>query len=341
MPSDIARPDDAQSEAVQPRSHGDAPATADASPATNGHIPVLAEEVLQGLNIQAGDLAIDGTLGGGGHAAAMLQESAPDGRLLALDADPAALERAAVRFSQEMATGRLTAFHANFAQIESVAQAHGFSAVHAILLDLGVSSFQLAEAERGFSWQFDGPLDMRMNTQQEVSAWDIVNTWPERDLADLIYEYGEERGSRRIAKMIVAGRPIEHTQQLAALVEKALGGRRGQRIHPATRTFQALRIGVNQELSSLQETLPQCLRLLRPGGRLAVISFHSLEDRIVKRWMQQEAATFAPDPMHPMGGVDTTASLALITRKPLTASAAERDRNPRSRSAKLRIAERI
>ena len=163
--------------------------------------------------------------------------------------------------------------HANFAEVETVAQQHGFAGVHAILLDLGVSSFQLAEAERGFSWQADGPLDMRMNPDQEISAWDIVNTWPERDLADLIYEYGEERHSRRIARAIVARRPIERTGQLAELVESAQGGRRGQRIHPATRTFQALRIGVNQELSKLEQVLPQCLRLLRPGGRLAVIAF--------------------------------------------------------------------
>ena len=305
------------------------------------HVPVLAGEALQGLGIQAGNLVIDGTLGGGGHAACILQQSAPDGRLLGLDADPAALVRASHRFAAEIEAGRMTAVHANFSDIETVARQHGFVDVHAILLDLGVSSFQLAEPERGFSLQLDGPLDMRMNLDQETSAWDIVNTWPERDLADLIYEYGEERASRRIARLLVASRPIERTQQLAALVERALGGRRGQRIHPATRTFQALRIGVNQELSSLEQTLPQCLRLLRPGGRLGVISFHSLEDRIVKHWMQQEAATFVPDPMHPMGGVPTTASIAIVTRKPLTATDAEREQNPRSRSAKLRIAERI
>ncbi len=305
------------------------------------HIPVLADETLQGLHIRRGDWAIDGTLGGGGHAARILRQSEPDGRLLGLDADPAAIERATHRFAAEIANGRLVAVHANFAEVETVAQKHGFVGVHAILLDLGVSSFQLAEAERGFSWQADGPLDMRMNPDQEISAWDIVNAWPERDLADLIYEYGEERHSRRIARAIVARRPIERTGQLGEIVESALGGRRGQRIHPATRTFQALRIGVNQELSRLEQVLPQCLRLLQPGGRLAVISFHSLEDRIVKRWMQQEAADFTPDPMHPMGGVPKTPAIAMITRKPITATDAERRHNPRSRSAKLRIAERI
>ena len=306
-----------------------------------GHVPVLADETLSGLNIQSGDQVIDGTFGGGGHAARILQQSAPNGRLLGLDTDPAAIERAQQRFAAEMKAGRLIVAHANFADMARVAALHGFAAVHAILLDLGVSSFQLAEAERGFSLQLNGPLDMRMNPDQEVTAWDIVNAWPERDLADLLYEYGEERQSRRIARMIVARRPIESTQQLAALVEQALGGRRGQRIHPATRTFQALRIAVNHELASLEQALPQCLRLLRPGGRLGVISFHSLEDRIVKRWMQQEAAGFAPDPLHPLGGTPRTASLTLITRKPLTATGAEVHLNPRSRSAKLRIAERI
>lgn len=309
--------------------------------AVTEHIPVLADETLLGLRLRSGDRAIDGTLGGGGHAARILRQSEPDGRLLGLDADPAAIERATHRFAAEIADGRMVVVHANFAEVETVAQQHGFAGVHAILLDLGVSSFQLAEAERGFSWQADGPLDMRMNPDQEISAWDIVNTWPERDLADLIYEYGEERHSRRIARAIVARRPIERTGQLAELVESAQGGRRGQRIHPATRTFQALRIGVNQELSKLEQVLPQCLRLLRPGGRLAVISFHSLEDRIVKRWMQQEAADFTPDPTHPMGGISKTPSVAIITRKPITAADAEIQHNPRSRSAKLRIAERI
>jgi len=305
------------------------------------HVPVLADEALSGLNIRSGDPVIDGTFGGGGHAARILQQSAPDGRLLGLDADPAAMERAQQRFAAEIKSGRLIVVHTNFADVERVAALHGFAGVQAILLDLGVSSFQLAEAERGFSLQLDGPLDMRMNPDQEITAWDIVNAWPERDLADLLFEYGEERQSRRIARMIVARRPIEGTQQLAALVEQAVGGRRGQRIHPATRTFQALRIAVNQELASLEQALPQCLRLLRPGGRLGVISFHSLEDRIVKRWMQQEAADFAPDPQHPMGGTPKTASLTLITRKPLTATDDEVRQNPRSRSAKLRIAERI
>lgn len=312
----------------------------DRSPET-GHVPVLADEALSGLHIQSGDQVIDGTFGGGGHAARILEQSAPDGRLLGLDADPSAIERAQQRFAAEMRSGRLTVVHANFADIERVAVLHGFSGVHAILLDLGVSSFQLAEAERGFSLQLDGPLDMRMNPDQEVTAWDIVNAWPERDVADILYDYGEERQSRRIARMIVARRPIESTQQLAALVEQAVGGRRGQRIHPATRTFQALRIAVNQELESLERALPQCLRLLRSGGRLGVISFHSLEDRIVKHWMQQEAADFMPDPLHPMGGTPKTATLTLITRKPLTATDDEVRQNPRSRSAKLRIAERM
>lgn len=320
------------------QAHQDAP---DPRPSASGHVPVLADETVSGLHIESGNQVIDGTFGGGGHAAHILERSAPDGRLLGLDADPAAVERAQQRFAAEIKAGRLIVVHANFADIERIAGLHGFGDVHAILLDLGVSSFQLAEPERGFSLQLDGPLDMRMNPGQEITAWDIVNAWPERDLADVLYEYGEERQSRRIARAIVARRPIESTQQLAALVEQALGGRRGQRIHPATRTFQALRIAVNQELASLEQALPQCLRLLRPGGRLAVISFHSLEDRIVKRWMQQEAADFTPDPRHPLGGTPKPATLTILTRKPVTATDDEVHRNPRSRSAKLRIAQRI
>ncbi len=271
--------------------------------------------------------------------ARILRQSEPDGRLLGLDADPAAIERATHRFAAEIADGRMVVVHANFAEVETVAQQHGFAGVHAILLDLGVSSFQLAEAERGFSWQADGPFGHAHESDQEISAWDVSihgRTRPCRSHLRVRRRAPQPAHCPRDRR-----RPIERTGQLAELVESAQGGRRGQRIHPATRTFQALRIGVNQELSKLEQVLPQCLRLLRPGGRLAVISFHSLEDRIVKRWMQQEAADFTPDPTHPMGGISKTPSVAIITRKPITAADAEIQHNPRSRSAKLRIAERI
>ena len=304
------------------------------------HIPVLLEEVLAGLAIGPGMRIIDGTLGGGGHTAAMLAASAPDGRVLGLDADPAAVQRVTRRQAELVANGRLVIAGVNFVEIRATAIAYGFTAVDAILLDLGLSSFQLETPERGFSFSQDGPLDMRFDPTQGISAADIVNEWEEQDLADLLYQYGEEHRSRRIARYLVNSRPIATTGELAEAVSRAVGGRRGKRIHPATKTFQALRIAVNRELEHLQETLPDCLALLRPGGRLAVISFHSLEDRIVKQWMQQEARTYVPDPTHLYGGHERTATLELVTRKPVTASEAEAAVNPRSRSAKLRIAAR-
>ena len=229
---------------------------------------------------------------------------------------------------------------ANFVEIETIARQARFEQVDGILLDLGLSSFQLATSERGFSFAQSGPLDMRFDPQQSISAADIVNTWSEAELADTLYIYGEEHRSRRIARYLVRKRPIETTDELAETVSQAVGGRRGKRIHPATKTFQALRIAVNDELGHLETTLPQCLALLRPGGRFVVISFHSLEDRIVKRWMQQEARSYVPDAAHPLGGYDRTATLELVARKPITAGPAEQAANPRSRSAKLRIAER-
>lgn len=333
---------------MQPEPHSGQPHAAQTRQAavTNGeaglvHVPVLIDEAVEGLALQPGDGAIDGTVGGGGHTARILERTAPDGRVLGLDADPAAIARVSARFSGEIAAGRLTLVQSPFGDMAQVAQAHGFPPVSGILLDLGVSSFQIESPERGFSWMMSGPLDMRFDPRQPTSAADIVNTWPERDLADLIFRYGEERHSRRIARHLVARRPITTTDQLARLVEEAVGGRRGQRIHPATRTFQALRIAVNQELAQLEQVLPQALGLLKPGGRLAVISFHSLEDRIVKQWMQQEARDFVHDRAHPYGGTPRTPTIRILTGKPVTPSPAELERNPRSRSAKLRIAERL
>lgn len=310
-------------------------------PADSKHLPVLLNEVMEGIALTPGASAIDATLGGGGHAAAMLAATEPNGKVLGIDADPAALRRNEVRFATEQKQGRLHLVQGNFGAIRQIATAAGFSEVDAILLDLGVSSFQLETAERGFSFSQDGPLDMRFDPTVGNSAADIVNQWTEQELADLIYRYGEERRSRRIARYLIQKRPFTTTGDLAAAVERAVGGRRGSRIHPATRTFQALRIAVNQELSQLEAALPQCLALLRNGGRLAVISFHSLEDRIVKQWMQKEARTFVPDPMLPQGGYERTAQVFLYKRKPITASAAEIEENPRSRSAKLRVAEKL
>lgn len=311
-----------------------------------GHVSVLLDEVLAGLNLHTGAAAIDCTLGGGGHTAHILAQTAPTGRVLGLDADPDAIERVSRRFAAEIAAGRLEVAQSAFEEVAQVAAEKGFAQVDAVLLDLGVSSFQLDQAERGFSLMQPGPLDMRFDPEQYPSAADIVNSWPERDIADLIYQYGEERHSRRIARYLVQNRPITTTQTLAELVSRAVGGRRGERIHPATRTFQALRIAVNRELEQLTNVLPQALSLLRPGdtlagGRLAVISFHSLEDRIVKQWSQAEAADFVQDRMHPLGGYARTPTLRIVTPKPITPSSQEMERNPRSRSAKLRIVERL
>ena len=297
--------------------------------------------MLAGLQIQPGSRVIDATLGGGGHTGLILQHSAPAGQVLGLDADPEAIQRVAERLSDAILEGRLQLVHAHFAQLQPVALRLSFQPADAILFDLGVSSFQLETAAAGFSLQIDGPLDMRMDLTQSLSAADLVNTWPEEDLADVIYRYGEEPRSRRIARALVRSRPIHTTLQMAALVEAAVGGRRGDRIHPATRTFQAVRIAVNAELEQLAQVLPQALDLLKPNGRLAVISFHSLEDRIVKRWMQQEAADFVPVPADPYGGYACTPRLRIVTRKPITPSDTERAANPRARSAKLRIGERI
>jgi 16S rRNA (cytosine1402-N4)-methyltransferase len=296
------------------------------------HVPVLLSEVIAGLAPRPGGRYLDGTVGGGGHAAAILAASIPDGLLVGLDADPAALAAAGERLAAFGERARL--MHGNFRDMAQLANAAGVERLDGILLDLGVSSHQLDAPERGFSFLADAPLDMRMDPTAEDTAADLVDQLPESELADMIYRYGEERGSRRIARAIVEARrkqKIATTNALAAIVERAMGGRRGK-IHPATRTFQALRIAVNRELESLDEALPQAVELLVPGGRLAVIAFHSLEDRIVKQFFRAESG---------YGGADTTARLRIITKKPIEAREEETRSNPRARSAKLRIAERI
>lgn len=337
------------------------PSALPSDPEGVAHIPVLVKETVFGMRVQPGGLFIDGTIGGGGHTSAILEESAPDGCVLGLDRDPTALRRVRQRLSNAVISDRLLLAHANFSDLIQCIQANSshtlnFMASDALLLDLGVSSFQLETPERGFAFTQNGPLDMRMDPGQELNADQIVNQWSERELADLIYRYGEEPRSRRIAKFIVQSRPLHSTDELAAIVLKAIGGQRAEnrgrgkraqrnkgkpRIHPATRVFQALRIAVNQELERLSAALPQTLSILKPGGRLAVISFHCLEDRIVKQWMQTEARSYVADPSPPMGGYDREPTLKIITRKPLRPTQAECERNPRSRSARLRIAERI
>lgn len=295
------------------------------------HVPVLLEAVVAGLDVRAGGTYIDGTLGGAGHAAAILERGA--GRLLGIDQDPQALDAAQQRLQPWVE--RVTLVHGNFADIAALARAHDAVDVDGILLDIGVSSHQLDSAERGFSFNADAPLDMRMNPRGEQTAAGLVNTLPERELADVIFRYGEEHASRRVARFIVERRrtaPITRTSELADLVARALGGRHG-RIHPATKTFQALRIAVNDELAVLERALPDAVKLLASGGRLAVITFHSLEDRSVKTFLRGAAFGQLAD--------STVPRVALVNRKPIVADAAEIARNRRSRTAKLRIAERV
>ncbi|MEW6231944.1 MAG: 16S rRNA (cytosine(1402)-N(4))-methyltransferase RsmH [Chloroflexota bacterium] len=301
------------------------------------HVPVLYEEVLGGLAVKPGGVYIDGTVGGGGHARGILERSTPEGRLLGIDADPAAIEASGENLKDFH--HRITLVNDNFRRLEVIASEAGFASVDGVLLDLGVSSWQLAEAKRGFSFLEDGPLDMRFDPGGGVRASDLVNEQSEQELADIFFTYGEERRSRKLAKTIVAARPIYTTRQLAQVVERAVG--KGGRIHPATRIFQALRIAVNQELEALEAVLPQAAKLLRPGGRLAIISFHSLEDRIVKRYLQRESKDCLCPPNTPTCICGHRAILKIITRKVITPSADEIDRNPRSRSARLRIAEKL
>ena len=313
------------------------------------HLPVLEQEVLFYLAPRPGGQYVDATAGGGGHSLAILRASTasdapdesqgtlPEGRVLSLDADPSAVER--VRRRLEPYGGRSTVVHSNFRHLAVVAHQHGFSAVDGILIDLGLSSDQLGDASKGFALATRGPLDMRFDPNQPLTAADLVNSTREEDLANLIYRYGEDRLSRRIARAIVKARPLDSTAELAEVIAKTVGRR--EKIHPATRTFQALRIAVNDELGVLAEVLPQAVKLLRPGGRLAVIAFHSLEDRIVKQFMQREATDCLCPPEVMVCQCGHKAALKLVTRKPVQASQAELDRNPRSRSAKLRVAERV
>ncbi len=288
------------------------------------HIPVLLEETIEALDVQPGGRYIDCTLGAGGHAAAILEHSSPGGQLLGIDADPRAIKIARARLEAYSSSTLL--INQNFANLQAICNKYDFFPVHGILFDLGLSSLQL-ENGRGFSFQHDAPLDMRLSPRQEITAAIIINASPESQLAHLIRAYGEERYSQQIAHQIVRQRPIITTLQLAWAIEQAIGGRRG-RIHPATKTFQALRVAVNQELEHLQSALKQAIDLLGFGGRLVVISYHSLEDRIVKRFMHQEAS-------------GEEACLRLVNKKVITPSLAEVQFNPRSRSAKLRAAERI
>jgi 16S rRNA (cytosine1402-N4)-methyltransferase len=304
---------------------------------TSVHTPVLLSEVLKALAVQPGGRYIDCTLGGGGHAAAILEHSSPGGQLLGIDADPNAIEAARKKF--QGSHDSILIVNDNFINLQSISIKYDFFPVHGILFDLGLSSLQLNGNGRGFSIQHDAPLDMRLNPGQRITAADIVNTTPEARLTHLIKTYGEERNGHRIARMIIKERPIKTSRQLAQLIEKAVG-RRGK-LHPATKTFQALRIAVNHELEYLETALRQAIDLLGYEGKLVVISYHSLEDRIVKQFMQKESKGCICPPNIPACTCGHTPRLRLINKKVITPAAEEIDNNPRSRSAKLRAAERI
>ena len=297
---------------------------------TNGkerHVQVLLQEALQYLALRPGSTVVDCTLGLAGHSAEIFRQLGPKGTLIAFDRDPQAMELAAAKLDSVRADLGTQA-----PQVELIGEPFSSAPMHvregsvdALLADFGVSSLQLDEAARGFSFMAEGPLDMRMDTRRGETAAQVVNEASERELADLIYEYGEERRSRRFARAIVRGRPVTTTAQLARIVRAAAPAMKQDRIHPATRTFQALRIYVNRELDEIRALMEAAPRLLKPSGRLAVISFHSLEDRIVKDSLREGAHK----------GIWT-----ILTKKPVTAGEDEMERNPRSRSAKLRAAER-
>ncbi len=301
------------------------------------HIPVLVSEVLDGLDVRPGGKYIDCTLGTGGHARRILEKSAPDGRLLGIDVDASAIEVAKNRLAQF--AGRSQLVRDNFRQLDKTASEHGFLAADGVLFDLGVSWPQLQEGHRGFSFRQEGPLDMRMDLDGEVTASHLVNQLGGAELARILAEYGEEPKSRAIARAIVRNRPFRTTLELADVVARVVGRRR--RRHPATKTFQALRIAVNAELSALSEALPQALAILASGGRLAVITFHSLEDRVVKTFMARESRDCVCPPEIPVCTCRHRRTLRILTKKPIRPSIEEIKENPRCRSAKLRVATRL
>ncbi len=313
------------------------------------HRPVLYQEVLNALQPRRGGRYIDGTLGAGGHAYGVLLQSSPDGMLLGLDVDPQAIEAA----SKHLHTfgDRVHIFQASYADLGIYLRKIGWSNVQGILLDLGASSMQFDTPGRGFSFQVDAPLDMRFSPLTQATASDLVNTLTEVELSKILFEYGEERRARQIAKAIIQARPVTTTGQLSDLVQKTMNSQKGssrrsdqfgkKKVHPATRTFQALRIAVNQELTTIADVLPEALDALTPGGRLAVISFHSLEDRIVKQFFRQESRDCICPPKQPICSCDHRARLVELTRRPVVADQEEILANPRSRSARLRVAEKL
>ncbi len=323
---------------------------------STAHHPVLYHEVLTLLRPKQGGRYVDGTLGAGGHARGILEASSPDGLLLGLDVDPIAIQIARDELSPF--GERAWIVQASYILLAEQIVGLGWKAVDGVLLDLGISSMQVDMAERGFSFQSDAPLDMRFNPDDPVTAADLVNSSSEAELADMLYRYGEERQARRIARAIVQNRPLFTTSELAQVVTQAIGNQysrnRSQRsheklssgyrkpaLHPATLTFQALRIAVNHELEAVESVLPVAISALKPGGRLAVIAFHSLEDRIVKRFFRIESQDCICPPRQPVCTCGHKASLVELTHRPIQPNADEVAQNPRARSAKLRVAEKL
>ena len=312
-----------------------------ASPTSLSHVPVLLDEAIDALRIADGAVVVDGTFGGGGHTSVLLERH-PTAKVIAIDRDEAAIARAEA-MRQDFGDDRLTPVHGSFADLTALLRDADVDQVDGVLLDLGLSSFQLDDAERGFAFRLDGPLDMRFDPGAGVSAADLIAELDERSLADLIYRNGDERRSRPIAAAIVRERArgrIDSTAQLAAIVEAAVGGRRGSPTHPATQTFLALRIAVNDEMGALATGLDAAVDALRPGGRLAVISFHSIEDRLVKQTFRTLAASCVCPPEQPVCTCNTTPRIRVVG-KPIRPTEAESKGNPRSRSATLRVAERL
>lgn len=301
------------------------------------HQPVLYQEIIHALRPKSTGRYVDGTVGAGGHAIGLLAESEPGGLLLGLDVDSQALDLA----RQNLAPfgERACLMRASYTSLPSQLASLGWDSVDGILLDLGASSMQFDTPERGFSFLADGPLDMRFDPSNPLTAAEIVNNWPEDELADVLFRYGEERDSRRITRAILQARPVSGTRDLATLIENAIG-RHGPH-HPATQTFQALRIAVNDELEAVEKTLPIAVQALSPGGRLAVISFHSLEDRIIKEFFRRESKDCICPPRQPVCTCGHKASILEITQRPIKPTEDEINQNPRSRSAKLRVAEKL
>ena len=306
------------------------------------HISVLLEECLEGLDIKPEGIYVDGTLGGAGHSSHIVQRLTT-GRLIGIDRDPVALEASGKRL--EPYKDRVTLVHSNFCEMKQVMEDLGITGVDGILLDLGVSSPQLDDGERGFSYMTDAPLDMRMNSQDKLSAYEVVNTWSQEELKRILFDYGEERYAPRIASAICRRReekPIETTLELVDVIRSAMPPQAlREKQHPAKRSFQAIRIAVNDELGSVEKAMRDAIPLLNPGGRLAVITFHSLEDRIVKNAMAEAAKGCTCPPNFPVCVCGKKPAVKLISRKPIVATEEELEVNPRSRSAKLRVCEKL